>query len=61
MRVGDLVSVRWRDGEDVNGIIVRRVDIEEDSFALSKFYDWWVLVQGEVVALPTLVLRAIDE
>lgn len=60
VRPGDLVSVRWRDGEDVSGIIIRGVDVERDSFVLSKFYDWWVLVEGEIVAFPKRVLKVID-
>ncbi len=60
MKAGDLVSIRWKNDQDVNGVIIRGVDVERDSFALSKFYDWWVLVEGEIVALPKRVLKVID-
>lgn len=56
MKPGDLVTVDYPLKGWVVGVIVRRVAVPDDSETLMRFYDWWVLVEGELVAYPARAL-----
>ena len=56
MNLGDLVTVDYPLKGWVVGVIVRRVSVPDDSETLMRFYDWWVLVEGEMVAYPARAL-----
>lgn len=58
---GDLVKVDYPLKGWAVGVIVRRVGTPNDSEALMKFYDWWVLIEGEMVAYPNRALTPLGD
>jgi hypothetical protein len=58
---GDLVKVDYPLKGWAVGVIVRRVGAPADREDLMKFYDWWILVEGEMAAYPNRALTPLGD